>query len=100
MGEDAMRAVLADYRTAKLDERVRATLAFLEKMTCSPSALTAADADAVRATGVTDEMLDDAINVCAAFNMIVRVADSLEFNVVSKSEFDKGAQALLRFGYG
>jgi alkylhydroperoxidase family enzyme len=100
MGDEKMNAVLDDYRSAPIDERLRATLAFLEKMTLSPEALTPADADAARAAGATDEMLEDAAQVCAAFNMITRVADALEFEIVSDKEFAKGAQALLRFGYG
>jgi alkylhydroperoxidase family enzyme len=60
---------------------VRAALGFLEKMTLHPDDLVPADADAVRAAGVSDEALVDAIHVGALFNMIVRMADSLGFEV-------------------
>ena len=100
MGEAKLNAVLDDYRTAPIDERLRATLAFLEKMTLTPDALTTADADAARAAGVSDGMLEDAIQVCAAFNMIVRVADALEWDIPPDAKFAKDAKMLLARGYG
>ena len=51
-------------------------LGFLEKLTLRPEELGPTDADAVRATGVSDEAMVDAIHVAALFNMIVRLADS------------------------
>ncbi len=60
---------------------MRAALGFLEKMTLHHDDLVPADADAVRAAGVSDEALVDAIHVGALFNMIVRMADSLGFEV-------------------
>lgn len=100
MGDEKLQAVLDDYRSAPIDERLRVTLAFLEKMTLSPDALTPEDAARVRAAGVTDEMLEDAVQVCTAFNMIVRVADALEFHVPPREKFAADAKMLLRFGYG
>ncbi len=76
-----MAAVLRDWRTAPVDERLRATLGFLETMTLRPAEIGEADAAAVRAAGVGDDALVDAIHVAALFNMIVRVADSLGFEV-------------------
>ncbi len=70
-----------DWRTAPVDEKVRATLGFLEKLTLRPDELGGADAEAVRAAGVTVEAIVDAIHIGALFNMIVRMADSLGFAV-------------------
>lgn len=72
-------AVLADYRTAAIDEKLRATLGFLEKLTLTPLALGPDDAKAVRAAGVSDEAIRDAILVCSLFNTIDRIADALGF---------------------
>jgi alkylhydroperoxidase family enzyme len=66
-------AVAADWRTAPLRPELAATLVFLEKLTLRPDELEQADADAVRAAGVSDQALRDAITVCALFNMIVRL---------------------------
>jgi alkylhydroperoxidase family enzyme len=93
------RGVVEDWRTAPLDERVRATLGFLETMTLRPQDLSADDAEAVRAAGVDDEALIDAIHVCALFNMIVRLADSLGWDVPPDEAFHARAEAMLAGGY-
>jgi len=53
----------------------------------------------VRAAGVRDEALVDAIHVAALFNMIVRMADSLAFEVPSRESFLAGAEGMLARGY-
>ncbi|MBV8527495.1 MAG: hypothetical protein JOZ75_04200, partial [Candidatus Dormibacteraeota bacterium] len=57
---DVVEAVLRDHRTAPIDERLRATLTFLEKAVTAPDALRAADADEARAGGGSDRALEDA----------------------------------------
>ena len=88
-----------DWRTAPVDERLRATLGFVEKLTLRPAELTTADAAAVRAAGVSDQALIDAIHVAALFNMIVRLADSLGWDVPSFDEFQARADRMLAGGY-
>jgi alkylhydroperoxidase family enzyme len=91
--------VRSDWRTAPVDERLRAALGFLEKLTLRPHELGPADADAARAAGVSDDALVDAIHVAALFNMIVRLADSLGWDVPSLEEFSARAEAMLSSGY-
>jgi uncharacterized peroxidase-related enzyme len=93
------RAVEADWRTAPIREPLRAMLAFIEKLTLRPEELGAADADAVRAAGVSDEAMVDAIHVAALFNMIVRLADSLGWDVPSFDTFLARADRMLATGY-
>jgi alkylhydroperoxidase family enzyme len=91
--------VRSDWRTAPVDDRPRAALGFVEKLTLRPHELTSADADAARAAGVSDDALVDAIHVAALFNMIVRLADSLGWDVPSFEEFSARADAMLESGY-
>ena len=88
-----------DCRSAPVDERLRATLGFLERLTLRPHELGPADADAARAAGVSDEALVDAIHVAALFNMIDRLADSLGWDVPSFEDFSARAEAMLASGY-
>lgn len=74
-------------------------LAFLKKLTKTPDEVTPADAEALRQAGLDDEMIGDAIHVCAAFNAIVRLADSFEFYVGDDAMFERGADTLLTRGY-
>lgn len=88
-----------DWRTAPIDERLRATLGFIEKLTLRPQQLEPADADAVLATGVSKDALVDAIHVAALFNMIDRLADSLGWDVPPLKAFAARAEAMLAGGY-
>jgi len=92
-------AVERDWRTAPIDERLRATLGFIEKLTLRPGELTHEDADDVLATGVSRQALVDAIHVAALFNMIVRMADSLGWDVPDFEEFYARADGMLASGY-
>jgi hypothetical protein len=68
-------------------------------MTLTPGELTPADAEAVLAAGVTREALIDAIHVCALFSMIVRLADSLGWDVPPPEAFAARGRVLLESGY-
>jgi alkylhydroperoxidase family enzyme len=67
-------AVLADYESAPIDDRLRETLRFLETMTLEPDKL---DASRALAAGVSRSALRDAADVAAAFGVIIRFADML-----------------------
>ncbi len=71
----------ADWRTAPVSPQIAATFLFLEKLTLRPDELTPADAEAVYAAGVSRQALRDAAGVCGMFSMIVRLADSLGWDV-------------------
>ena len=92
-------AVVADWWTAPLRPELAATLVFLEKLTLRPEELVRADADAVRAAGVSDAALRDAATVCALFNMIVRLADSFGWDVPDWEALKQRAPAMLEGGY-
>ncbi len=89
----------ADWRTAPLRPELRATFAFLEKLTLRPDELGADDVAAAREAGVSDRALRDAATVCALFNMIVRLADSLGWDVPSWERLMARAPAMLDGGY-
>jgi alkylhydroperoxidase family enzyme len=79
--------------------QLAATLVFLEKLTLRPDELEPADAEAARAAGVSDQALRDAATVCALFSMIVRLADSLGWDVPSPERLAARAPAMLAEGY-
>jgi alkylhydroperoxidase family enzyme len=91
--------VLNDWRAAPVDDKLRAALGFLEKLTLSPGEVRPEDVTALRAEGVSEQAIVDAIYVCALFNIIDRIADALGFDVPSPAQFARSAKLLLRFGY-
>jgi alkylhydroperoxidase family enzyme len=82
-----------------VDARLRAMLGYLEKLTLRPEELGTADADAVRAAGVSEAAMVDAIHVAALFNMITRLADSLGWDVPEWESFVSRAESMLATGY-
>ncbi|HEX5436676.1 MAG TPA: hypothetical protein VFW98_05935 [Gemmatimonadaceae bacterium] len=91
---------LADFRAAPIADGLKATLAFLEKMTVRPWELTPDDARAVLRAGVSAAALTDAIAVASLFNIITRYADALDFAMPTEEEFDRAGVMLLKRGYG
>ena len=69
-------------------------------MTLTPAAVAAADVDAVRAAGVSDAAIEDALMVCACFNLIDRIADSLGFDLPPAEVHAGYAEQFLAEGYG
>lgn len=92
-------AVLADWRTADVSDGMRATLGLLEKLTLTPDAVTPEDMAAPRAAGVSDEAIEDAIVVCALFNVMDRIADALDFTPPTPEQAARGAPGQLKRGY-
>jgi len=98
--EDSKRveAVLADLDTAPIDDKLRATLRMLRKLT-KEHAVTADDMRTVLAAGVTRQQIKEALAVGFAFNVIDRLADTFEFCVPDAAAFEAGARMLMKRGY-
>lgn len=92
--------MLGDHRTAPIGPGLRATLDLLQKVTLTPEEVTRADVDAARAAGVSDEAIEDALAVCACFNLIDRIADSLGFDLPPAEVHAGYAEQFLLEGYG
>jgi alkylhydroperoxidase family enzyme len=95
-----MAAVIEDYRTAPIDEKLRAMLGLLETFTRGPDELTAADVRAVLATGVSREAIRDAFYVAFLFNTYDRLADTLGWELPEDRYYGKAGRFLLKKGYG
>lgn len=78
---------------------MRAMLEFLEKLTLQPESLSAADVLLLRAAGLSDAAMEDAIHVCTLFSVYDRLADSLNFHIPDEKGFTQQATMLLKRGY-
>ncbi|TMA54908.1 MAG: peroxidase [Deltaproteobacteria bacterium] len=72
-----MEALRRDWRTANLDERDRAMLAYVEKLTKNPVSIWRDDMETLRAVGFDDTAILQITLIAAWFNYINRVADAL-----------------------
>ena len=68
-------------------------------MTLRPDELTQESAEAAYTAGVSREALRDAATICALFNMITRLADSLGWDVPDRDRLASRAPAMLEGGY-
>ena len=91
--------MLENWRTAPIHEQLRATLGFLEQVTLAPGTVGPDDVAPLRTAGVSEQAIEDALYVCAYFNIIDRMADALDFDVPSAEAFSKRADMLLEHGY-
>jgi uncharacterized peroxidase-related enzyme len=66
-----------DYRRAELTPRERALCDFAVKLTHLAAEVDEGDVDALRAQGLSDVDVSDAIQVIGYFNYVTRVADGV-----------------------
>jgi len=74
---DFVDAVIADYRTAPMTDKLRGLLDWVVALTLKPSLSTESDIDSLRLLGWTDNEISAACFVASYFNFINRVADGL-----------------------
>jgi len=94
-----MQQVLADYRTAPISEKLRATLALLDAFTLAPSTLSPERVRQTLDVGVTKEELHDAMYVAFLFNTYDRLADTLGWELPAEAYYRKAGTRLLKHGY-
>ena len=74
-------------------------LGYLEKLTISPDDLGPEDVRPLRAAGLEDEAIVEAIHVCVVFSLIGRLADALDFKMPSAFANGRSAKMYYRLGY-
>jgi uncharacterized peroxidase-related enzyme len=66
-----------DYRHARLNERQSALCEFADKLTRRPGRIRQEEVERLRAAGLSDRDVLDAVEVIGYFNYINRIADGL-----------------------
>jgi alkylhydroperoxidase family enzyme len=93
--------VLDDYTTAPIDAKLRATLGLLQKMTLDHEHLTPADVRTALDAGASKQAIADALEVAFLFNIYDRLADTMDWDVPSRTGgyYQVAARRLLTRGY-
>jgi uncharacterized protein YciW len=79
-------------------DRLAPVLAYIKKLTETPSRMTRADAEAVYAAGWSERSLFQAVAVCALFSFFSRFVDGTGIHA-DAADFDKVAAGLHAIGY-
>ena len=91
--------LLDDLDGAPVDDRMKPILAYVRKLTLTPSRMTPTDAAAVFAAGWDEKALHDAVSVCALFNFMNRYVEGLGITA-GPDYFKEVAARLHDHGYG
>nr|WP_245192753.1 peroxidase-related enzyme [Amycolatopsis alba] len=75
--EGLLTAALTDLDSSPVEARMKPVLAYVGKLTRTPSQVTEEDAEAVFAAGWDEAALHDAVLVCALFNFMNRMVEGL-----------------------
>ena len=74
--ETWLHTIRDGWHSADLNPLDKALCAYAEKLTLTPAAMAEADLETLRAHGLDDPALHDAIQVISFFNYINRIADA------------------------
>ncbi|HEV8718780.1 MAG TPA: peroxidase [Candidatus Binatia bacterium] len=77
LDKELAEALKRDWRTAPLDEKDRAMLGYVEKLTINPVSVWRDDMDTLQAVGFDDTAILQITLIASFFNYINRVADGL-----------------------
>lgn len=94
-----LEAALQDLTTAPLNDRLRAVLALVQKLTLTPSKFTQTDIDAVAQVGWSERAIRDAIEVCALFSFMNRIVDGYGFETPDNHQLLTMAKGINTHGY-
>lgn len=98
-GMDVTPDVLAHGPPEGSRPEVVAMLGLIEKLAIEPELVRPEDVEPVRSAGVSDDGISDALAVLFVFNVLNRFADAFAYGWDSDRHREKGAEALVRYGY-
>ncbi len=102
ISDRTLTGLMEDLDTAEIDERMRALLRYVAKLTKTPARVTPSDARAALTAGWNEQALHDAVSVCALFNFMNRFVDGLgisadpEYSTLSGTRLAEGGYAGLK----
>ena len=99
MPQATVEAVLEDWRTAPVNDKLKAALAYVEKLTLSPHDLTTKDIETLRDSGLSDKGIEEAAYVTYLFSVMDRLADTFDFDIPTSEHVGNTGQFLFKNGY-
>lgn len=97
--EGLVEKLLDDLDSAPVDPKLKPLLAFVRKLTLTPSEMTQADADAVFDAGWDEKALHDAIAITARMSFMQRLAEGCGFTPMPRDVARRHAEKRVKLGY-
>ena len=97
--EEFVRSVLKDPEKSGLEEREKALLRFVRKLTLDSGAITEANIEALKCEGWDEAAIFYAIYACALFNFYNRFVSGNGVRLVSEAAFRRLSERIARKGY-
>ena len=97
--EGLVERLVADLDTALVDARLKPLLAFVRKLTITPSKITQADADAVFSAGWDEKALHDAIAITGRASFMQRLVEGYGFTPWTNEAAREHARKRVKLGY-
>lgn len=92
-------AVVRDHLSAPISDAEKLLLSYLEKLTLTPSATSAADVERLHEAGWNDEAIYDAVTVCAMFNFYNRWVEGSGVQDMPDEGYEQSAERIATIGY-
>ena len=90
---------MVDPATAELRPVVVSALVLARKLALEPDAVGPEDIEPLRVAGADDGSIEDVVLICAAFATINRVADALDFALLTEAQYDSAVKTMVARGY-
>jgi uncharacterized peroxidase-related enzyme len=97
--EEFVRGVLDDPEKSSLDEREKALLRFVRKLTLDSGAISESDIEALKSDGWDEAAIYYAIYACALFNFYNRFVSGNGVKLVSDAAFRRLSERMAHSGY-
>jgi uncharacterized peroxidase-related enzyme len=91
--------IVADPDTPSLEAKLKPVLAYVKKLTLTPTQVSQADADAVFAAGWDEKALHDVIAVTARMNFMCRIVEGYGFTPMTPEVARQRAEERAEVGY-
>ena len=85
-----MEALMGDAESAPVDDRWKALLGYMGKLTREPARATQSDVEALYDAGWSERAVLDAVLVCSYFNMLNRLVDGVGIDLDADSRSKAG----------
>jgi uncharacterized peroxidase-related enzyme len=99
LGETMVKETLEDFRQANLPPKLHTIAGFLEMLAKTPDGITREHVNTLLHNGITEQELEDAMAVVILFSITVRLADTLNFEVLNNKDLSQGSNRMLVKGY-